>query len=139
MSLFLGNPTSGDPEKFVPSLDYVAGFFDGEGLARIWHFNSMNRFSPDITFYNNDRDTLEAIRGILPGHGRLFRKGARKGTQSDCYELKYRRWEDCLAVAKILVGRTRIKRAELAKLIEFITVNEKKSKGLYPSRRGARS
>ena len=58
ISDFISNPKS---------IDFVRGFFDGDGtITTGWKFHKNNYRA---AFYNNDTDTLEAISHILREHG----------------------------------------------------------------------
>jgi len=97
------------------SLDYIAGFFDGEGHARIdQHGRSA------LVFTNTNRETLETIRAFLR-YGTIHEKHpSRTGLgKKMCYVLHVSERPRVLELAKALKSRCIIKKDALGKLIEF--------------------
>lgn len=100
------------------SLDYIAGFFDGEGNTNLWgrQYN--------IIFNNTNLETLKEIQqflkvGKIYNHGDTGKSSPRWGIKSrkPCYILKIGRRDDAKRVATLLLPRVIIKKEALEKLL----------------------
>lgn len=112
------------------SIDYITGFFDGEGHARL-SAGKNGILQPDLTFHNTNRTVLERVHATLKmGHINL--KGQRGHPEwKDAYEFKIQRWEDCLKLAKMMLPKAIVKHSALQKIIDFLETHQKR-KGPRP-------
>jgi hypothetical protein len=124
------------------NLDYVAGLFDGEGhiIAKEYRNGEGDpSFTVEIGISNTDIDALREVQSFL-GIGKVY-VSQRPGRKA-IGQFRIRHWRDCLRVAKQLLPRTRIKRANLGRLIHAIegrawvagdtkAITKEKLEGLY--------
>lgn len=97
------------PEAAI-SLEYVAGFFDGEGTV------SLKR-QLLLGFSNSDKRVLREIQKFL-GMGSLSRN--KRAKNKVVYQLRIYHRKQCIKVAKMLLPKCIVKREELEKFIEYI-------------------
>jgi hypothetical protein len=93
-------------------LAYVAGFFDGEGMATICRWNGLYR--PYVRIYNNNRSVLEWIRRVLGG-GKVKRR-----SNGPRYFMLDFNVGDMRRVLPRLLPFLRVKRGQVRLLLEFL-------------------
>jgi len=127
------------------SLDYIAGFFDGEGSAILSVKKAKNtwcgvHFVPRIEFFQKTPEILEKIAcsiGVAPKGFKLrHRLTGSKGAYGECYRLEISKIEDVNRIAKILAPRCHLKKQQLELLIEATELIMKTG---FPQRRGYKS
>ncbi|HII70224.1 LAGLIDADG family homing endonuclease [Methanopyrus kandleri] len=114
------------------SLDYIAGFFDGEGsvvvrFVRDGRYRAGYRVSTKVVFVQKERDVLEEIHETL-GMGHLYRRGS-----DGVWYLEIYRREDLREFVELIGNRTMVKRDALERLA---TVLELLEGGVHGSRDG---
>ncbi len=133
------------PSEDSLSLDYIAGFFDGEGTAQISVSKSPKtwcgvQFRPRIGFYQKTPEILEKIAyelGVAEKGFKLTRRlTGSKGSYGECYRLEIVRYDDVLRIAKMLQPRCQLKKKQLEIVIE---ATELLLKTGYPQRRAYKS
>lgn len=73
------------------TLDYVAGFLDGEGSVTLSRDRKHAQFkTPMVTFSNNIRSILEDIQQFLNLGGSIIRKNETRMNCSPSYTLQYK-------------------------------------------------
>jgi len=105
------------------SLDYIAGFFDGEGSVGIKVSRDSKRkyayfFGGRIAITQKDRTILDAIQKTL-GFGVVTMKG------DGCYRLTINSENDCLRFIELMENRVLLKREQLRLLKEFYKYRKK--------------
>ncbi len=113
------------------SLDYVAGFFDGEGsvvvrFVRDGRYRAGYRVSTKVVFVQKERGVLEEIRETL-GMGHLYRR------RDGVWYLEIYRREDLRRFVDLMVGRVVVKRGALERLGRVLELLEA---GVHGSREG---
>jgi hypothetical protein len=130
------------PSKDSISLDYIAGFFDGEGTASIKASKTTKSwcgvaFMPRLGFFQKTPNILEKIAVELglanKGYKLHHRLTGSKGAYGECYRLEVNGIEDVLRIAKMLEPRCIIKKRQLQIVIE---ASELLLKTGFPQRRG---
>jgi hypothetical protein len=72
------------------TLDYIAGFLDGEGSITLCRDRKSAKFkSPMVSFSNNARCILEDIRQFLPMRGSIVSKADARPTSGPSFTLQY--------------------------------------------------
>jgi hypothetical protein len=98
-------------------LDYLTGFFDGEGSATIGnHKGKYNQYTLSIDMANINTDLLNWLNQNFGGH--IYPKGYRTGQKHDCFTI---RWENSrtLEFMKSILPLSKVKRGKLLVGIEF--------------------
>ena len=99
------------PIPFV-DLNYIAGFFDGEGSV----FLRKNQKEVGLHFCNTNKDVLDAIKYSL-GMGNVYFHHYKN---RQYYTLQIGKHQHVLKIARELVNRTIVKKSALQNLIDFI-------------------
>lgn len=93
------------------NIDYIAGFFDGEGSFGL--YGKIKR--PKVSITQTDFDILEKIR-IFLGMGQVYKLSKRKDNWKDSWIFTITNREDCLKFVKLikphLLLERKIKKAE---------------------------
>jgi intein-encoded DNA endonuclease-like protein len=98
-------------------LDYLAGFFDGEGSVTIVnHKGKYNQYTLPVNIANINTDLLNWLQQNFGGH--IYPKGYRTGQKHDCFTI---RWENSktLEFMKSILSLSKVKRGKLLVGIEF--------------------
>lgn len=100
-----------------PSMDYIAGFFDGEGCVCLVR-QSTDIWAAIFSVAQSTRPILEEIRDVLDCGGTICEKKYTGSGERTAYELIYRSTK-AIAAAKLLIPYLRIKRAQAEALVEY--------------------
>ncbi len=113
------------------TVDYIAGFFDGEGSVLFKKHNDKRGFSYteiNVFITSTDKEVLEEIQEYLK-YGVITETGNHKNGWKHCYRLYINKQLEMLSVLKQLYPYLRIKKEDANKAIEFIE-SKKKGRGL---------
>jgi hypothetical protein len=133
------------PSEDSLSLDYIAGFFDGEGTASIKASKTSKSwcgvgFTPRLSFTQKTSEILEKIAYELGIAGKGFKLHHRltgsRGAYGECHRLEINKFDDVLRIAKMLQPRCQLKKRQLEIVIQ---ATELLLKTGYPQRRGYKS
>ena len=108
---------------------YVAGYFDGEGCAGIYHVasKSPNYHKCELTWHNTHLESLVAIQEFI-GCGRIDKRGDKnkaKETHKDMYALHVERRADMLLVIPHLLEYCLIKTDKLREIQDWLVHHTK--------------
>ncbi len=117
-----------------PSLDYVAGFFDGEGSVVVRsvkdeRYRAGYRVSVKVTFTQKDRGILEAVRTVL-GMGHIYHH-----SRDDTWYLEIYRRDDLRVFVETLAPRCFVKGDDLRRLGEVLDMLDE---GVHGTEEGVR-
>jgi hypothetical protein len=133
------------PSKDSISLDYIAGFFDGEGSVGIKASKTAKSwcgvtFVPRLAIYQKTPEILEKIAVELGLGNKKFKLRHRltgsKGAYGECYRLDIQKLDDVLRIAKALLPRCQLKKRQLEIVTEAAKLLLETG---YPQRRGYKS
>lgn len=99
--------------------DYVAGFFDGEGTAGVYHDRGRTRQVWTLAWFNTHLPTLEAIQAFM-GVGRITLRTSRPIATKPFYQLAITDVANAKMVIAELIPRCITKRDGLVKIEELI-------------------
>lgn len=115
-----------------PTLDYIAGFFDGEGsvVVRIVEdrrYRAGYKVSVRVSFTQKDRRVLEAVRERL-GMGRMYHH-----VRDDTWYLEVYRRDDLRRFVDAMRDRVIVKRGDLERLERVLDLLDE---GVHSTREG---
>ena len=122
--------------------NYIAGFFDADGYITICKNSKKQEPIPTIGFTNNVKSILEEIQNFIYSKtnlkGSISLKKARCENHNDSYDLKYRGFNSCIKLIKLIpiIHPKKYKRCKLiAKIHSYTPRNGKYSPEILEKRR----
>ena len=121
-------------------LDYVAGFFDGEGCIGISkpkqkHIQKGYRLDAEASIRNTNRHALELIQHFLLTQGidsNLVIHSLQTSRRKTSYALRISNLRSLSTFTELFKGKLRIKGRQLALLERFVQSREKRMLNLNP-------
>lgn len=108
------------------TLEYIAGYMDGEGtfaIVKSTDKKGFKRFSPRVSVGSTDLEILEDISELL-GCGYIYR--TKSGTNKQFYSLEFGKRKNVMKVCCVLIPYLRQKLLQAEILISFCNRRENK-------------
>jgi hypothetical protein len=112
----------------VISVEYIAGFFDGEGYVTIRRSNRTKQKTPayrmGVGFVNKYLPLLQEIQERFGG--RLYPKARRKANHAPAWELFFTKQHEAAGVLEAMLPHLKIKRAQAELGLAFVKLGKMK-------------
>jgi len=100
------------------TLEYIAGFVDGEGTFTI-RKTMLGRYNPFFAIGNTDYQVLQDIRKYLRVEPKIFVRHQQNSNWKTMYMLHTERIDDCKTIATLLEPYLRIKKEQAQIIMQF--------------------
>lgn len=102
-------------ENEIGNMNYIAGFFDGEGYVGI-----NKKFRPIITFTNTNKEVLGFIKDKIESENNIYFINSKSLKHKNKYTLNITSNGECLSLAEKLLPYSIVRKKRLELLIEIL-------------------
>lgn len=104
------------------TLEYIAGFVDGEGTIAIGK-HKKGTYRPIFSISNTDLQILKDIRKYFSITTKLSIKRHKKANWKPCYDLRVNGIDECKSIAMLLEPYLRIKKEQAQIIMQYPRAN----------------